>query len=53
MVWAVELDAREVKEASRVSRLGDETPLESAGGGGGGGNEACSCERMDGGEILE
>ncbi len=46
-------DGRVGEEASQASRRGDETPLESAGGGAeGGDSDACSCERMEGGEVL-
>ena len=43
-------DGRVGEEVSQASRRGDETPLDSAGGGD---MEACSCERMEGGEVLK
>ena len=43
-------DGRVGEEVSQVSKRGDERPLESAGGGD---MEACSCERMEGGEVLK
>ena len=47
-------DGRAGDEASQASRRGDRTPLGNAGGGGGGEDlEACSCERIEGGEVLQ
>ena len=43
-------DGRVGEEVSRISGRGEETSLASAGGGD---MDACSCERMEGGEVLE
>ena len=42
-------DRRVGEGASQASTRGDETPFESAGGEG---IEACSCERIEGGDVL-
>lgn len=42
-------DGRVGEEASQASKRGDGTPFGSVGGGD---MEACSCERIEGGEAL-